>query len=70
MKYDFDLDQAIEDFHFMCHWYGDYPLKYEFYMESAIQAQLDYFKSDSRFQDALMRLKRALGGYQLEMRLD
>jgi len=70
MKYDFDLDQAIEDFHFMCNWYGDYPIKYEYYMVCAIQAQLDYFERDSRFQDALRRLKLALGGYQLEMELD
>ena len=70
MNYDFDLDQAIEDFHMMCHWYGDYPLKYEYYIGCAVQAQLDYFPTDFRFLDAVRRLKLALGGYQLEMRLD
>ena len=70
MNYDFDLNQAIEDFHAMCEWYGDYPLKYEHYIEYAVHAQLDYFPTDFRFQDAVRRLKLTLGGYQLKMELD
>ena len=70
--YDFDLDQAIEDFHFMCDWYGDEEFKYNYYIKCAVQAQFDDPTAISAgfYLSCIESLKTAIGGYQMRMELD
>lgn len=69
---DFDLDQAIEDFHFMTNWYGDKASDYEYYIQCAVQAQFDDPTTISAgfYYSCIDSLKTAIGGYQMRMELD
>lgn len=68
---DFDLDQAIEDFHFMCNWYGNYCIDYDYYAKCVVSAQLDDKPFNKEFfNECLTRVKLAIGGYQTEMKLN
>lgn len=64
---DFDLDQAIEDFHFMTEWYGDKECEYEYYIRCAVQAQMDEPINEKLYKDCIQKLKTAIGGYQMRM---
>ena len=68
--WDFDLEQAIEDFRFMTEWYGDKASDYEYYVKCAVQAQIDKPISETLYKDCIQKLKTAIGGYQMRMELD
>lgn len=70
--WDFDLDQAIEDFRFMTEWYGNKASNYEDYIKCAVQAQFDNPTTISAgyYLDCIQKLKTAIGGYQIRMELE
>ena len=63
----FDLEQAIEDFHFMTNWYGDKACEYGYYIRCAVQAQIDESIPKELYKDCIQKLKTAIGGYQMKM---